>query len=251
MYLMYVDESGDTGLVNSPTRYFALSGITVHESRWRDFLAVLVAFRRTVKAVHGLPMRTELHASEYIRSPPVAGMAKHTRLGIMRQLLDELAKVPYIRITNVVVDKHGKPAGYDVFDHAWRALFQRFENTIGYGNFPGAHRADRGMVISDNTDGQKLMRLVRKMAVYNVIPGMGGLPARNMPMVRVIEDPHHKNSADSYLIQACDVAAYFLHQKYQPCAYVRRKGAANYFNRLHPVLNTRASLANGFGIVVL
>ena len=49
MYLMYVDESGDTGLANSPTRYFVLSGIVVDESRWREFINALVAFRRTLR----------------------------------------------------------------------------------------------------------------------------------------------------------------------------------------------------------
>ena len=251
MYLMYVDESGDTGLLNSPTRYFALSGMTVHESRWRDLLAHLVEFRRTMKAVHGLPVRTEIHSSDYIRSPPILGMQKHVRLAILRQFLDELAKVDYVSFTNVVIDKNGKPANYDVFESAWQALFQRFDNTIGYGNFPGGHKSDKGLVISDNTDGRKLTRLVRRMSVHNVIPGMGGLSARNIPMLRVIEDPHNKNSADSYFIQSCDVAAYFLHQKYDPCSYVKRKGGQNYFNRLQLVLNRRASYANGYGIVML
>jgi hypothetical protein len=63
---MYVDESGDTGLVRSPTRYFALSGIVVHESSWRDFINGLIAFRRTLKSVYGLPVRAEMHASEFI-----------------------------------------------------------------------------------------------------------------------------------------------------------------------------------------
>ena len=31
MFLMYVDESGDAGLVGSPTRYFVLTGLVVHE----------------------------------------------------------------------------------------------------------------------------------------------------------------------------------------------------------------------------
>ncbi|MFT4954589.1 MAG: hypothetical protein ACI8U3_000960 [Brevundimonas sp.] len=251
MYLMYVDESGDTGLLNSPTRYFALSGLAVHESRWREFLDHLVAFRRTLKAVHGLPLRTEIHASAYVRSAPIAGMAKHVRLTILRQFADEMAKVNYVKFTNVIVDKQGKPPNYDVFENAWQALFQRFENTIAAGHFPGAHRADKGMVITDATDGRRLTRLVRRMGTHNVIPGMGGLPARNMPMVRVIEDPHGKNSADSYFIQACDTVAYLLHQKYAPCAYVRKQGARQYFNRLLPVLNTQASRANGFGIVQL
>lgn len=32
MYFMYVDESGDPGMLVSPTRYFVLSGLVVHES---------------------------------------------------------------------------------------------------------------------------------------------------------------------------------------------------------------------------
>lgn len=251
MYIMYVDESGDTGLVNSPTRYFALSGLTVHESRWRDLLNQLVAFRRTMRAVHGLPLRTEIHASEYIRRPPIAGIEKHTRLTILRQTLDELAKISYVSITNVIVDKQGKEPDYDVFSSAWRVLFQRFENTIGYGNFFGSHKNDKGIVVVDNTDGRRLTRLMRRMAVCNPVPGMSGMPTRNLPILRIIEDPHNKDSSDSYFIQACDVAAYFLHQKFDPCAYVRKKGARNYFSRLRPVLNTRASQSNGFGIVIL
>lgn len=249
MYLMYVDESGDTGIANSPTRYFVLSGLTVHESRWRDLLDHLIAFRRTLKLAHGLPVRTEIHASEYIRSPPITGMQKHVRLAILRQFADELAKANYVRFTHVVVDKLGKPTGYDVFEQAWQLLFQRFENTINFGNFPGAHRADKRMVITDNTDGRKLTRLMRRLAVHNVVPGMGGLAPRNLPMVRIIEDPHHKNSAESYFIQACDTAAYLLQQKFSPSAYFKRKGAQHYFNRLQPILNTHASRANGFGIV--
>src|SRR2546425_7406636 len=76
MYIMYVDESGDTGLINSPTRYFALSGIVVHESRWRDFINALIAFRKTLRTMHGLPIRAEIHASELINHRPF-NLQKH------------------------------------------------------------------------------------------------------------------------------------------------------------------------------
>ena len=33
MYLMYIDESGDTGTNNSPTQYFVLSAIVIHEEK--------------------------------------------------------------------------------------------------------------------------------------------------------------------------------------------------------------------------
>jgi hypothetical protein len=121
MYLMYVDESGDTGLVRSPTSYFALSGLVVHESKWRDFVTQIVAFRRTLRAVHNLPIRTEIHASEYLKKPPVPGMPPHVRLAILRNLIDELAKMDFISITNVIVDKTNKIPPYDVFSNAWQA----------------------------------------------------------------------------------------------------------------------------------
>lgn len=250
MYLMYVDESGDTGLGNSPTRYFALSGLVVHESRWRDFVNVLIQFKRTMKEVYGLPVRAEIHASEYINSR-VYGLERHLRLAILRNLLDELAKLDYISITNVVVDKNQKPADYDVFERAWQALFQRFENTLVYGNFPGGHRNDFGMVITDATNGTKLTRLVRRMSVYNPVPNIFGFGSRNLPITRIIEDPHGKNSAETLPIQACDAAAYFLAQHYRPNSYIRRRGAQNYLGRLKPVLNLKASTKNQLGVVVL
>ncbi|MBS4045127.1 MAG: DUF3800 domain-containing protein [Alphaproteobacteria bacterium] len=247
---MYVDESGDTGLGNSPTRYFSLSGLVVHESRWRDFINVLIQFKRTMKEVYGLPVRAEIHASEFINSQ-VYGLERHIRLAILRNFLDELAKLDYISITNVVVDKNQKPADYDVFERAWQALFQRFENTLMYGNFPGGHRNDFGMVITDATNGKKLTRLVRRMAVYNPVPNMFGLGSRNLPITKIIEDPHGKNSAETLPIQACDVAAYFLAQYHRPNSYIRRRGAQNYLGRLKPVLNLKASTKNQLGVVVL
>lgn len=251
MYIMYVDDTGDPGLKGSPTRYFGLSSITVHESRWRDFMNSLLAFRKTMRDVHGLPLRTEIHASEYIRHPPVPGMQKHTRLAILRQTLDELAKIDYISVTSVLIDKQGKPDGFNPFETAWKALFQRFENTIGYGNFPGGFKSDNGIVIADNTNGESLRRLVRKMAVHNPVPNRYGTGYRNLPIVRIIEDPHMKNSMDSYPIQICDVVSFFLHQHYNPNSYIKKNGARNYYLRLYSILNKRASMENASGVVKL
>jgi len=253
MYLMYVDESGDTGLTRSPTTHFALSGLVIHESGWREFTTRIMAFRKVLHAVYGLPLRTEIHASDYIKRPPIPDMARHIRLAILRNFLDELAKMNFVSVTNVIINKTTKTGPYDVFTTAWQTLFQRFENTLSYGNFPGAHRADFGLVLTDNTDGRKLQRLVRRMAVYNPVPNSSryGPGFRNMPILRVIKDPHPKDSKESYFIQACDVCAYFLLQKFRPNSFLRRAGAQHYFDRLAPILNKRASTANGFGIVNL
>ena len=258
MYLMYVDESGDTGLSCASTNYFALSGIVVHESDWRNFIDDLLKFRQTLRSVYGLPIRSEIHASEFIsrrvRSlPRGVQISRPMRLAMLRNSLDELAKLPYISITNVIVDKTTKPQGYDVFENAWKYLFQRFENTLTHGNFPGGHQQDFGFVITDATAGKKLSRLVRKMARFNYVPHQQqfGTGARNLTIRKLIEDPYGKDSKTTLPIQMADVTAYFLHQKHRPNSYIRRKHAVNYFDRLQPVLNLYARTSDPLGVVLV
>ena len=57
MYLFYIDESGDIGLTNSPTRYFALSALVVHELSWQGILQQLVNLRRDLRQTYGLKLR--------------------------------------------------------------------------------------------------------------------------------------------------------------------------------------------------
>jgi hypothetical protein len=247
---MYVDESGDPGNNTAQSDFFCLSGLVVHESEWRNFINASMRFRRTMKDVYGLPVRAEIHAVKLLRHSAFE-IEKHKRLAILRNYLDELAKMNFISVANVVVDKRGKPAGYDVFSSAWRTLFQRFENTLVYGNFPGGYRRSYGTVFTDATNGEKLTSIMRKISVHNPIPNRIGGGYRNIPIVRMIEDPSSRSSYHSLPIQACDVVAYFLHQKLKPNSYVKKSGAQGYFDRLDSILNKNASAAHPLGIVML
>ncbi len=247
---MYVDESGDPGNNTAQSDYFCLSGLIVHESEWHNLIVSLTRFRRTMKDVYNLPVRAEIHAVKLLRHSEFR-IDKHKRLAILRNYLDEIAKMNFISLTNVVVDKRGKPADYDIFSSAWRTLFQRFENTLVYGNFPGAYRRAFGTVFTDATNGEKLTAIMRKMSVHNPIPNRGGTGFRNLPILRVVEDPSPRNSAHSLPIQTCDVVAYFLHQSIKPNSYVRKSGAQGYFKRLDSILNKSASLSNDLGIVMI
>ncbi len=248
---MYVDESGDSGLNIMQTKYFILSGLVVHESDWRRLIDCLVTFRKTIRDVYGLPLRTEIHAMEFMRKL-ISNIPKHERLAILRNFIDELAKIDYISFTNVVIDKEKFIENHnegDIFTTAWKYLFQRFENTLSYGNFPGAHSKDYGIIFTDNTDGGKLTKLVRKMNVYNPIPSNTGTGYLKKPISRIIEDPHSKDSKSSLPIQACDVCAYMLMQYYNPNKYMLKQRGNKYFPRLMNVLNLKASSSNPLGIV--
>jgi hypothetical protein len=252
---MYVDESGDIGLVNSPARYFVLCGMVLHELRWRSYLDELINFRRDLKTAFGLKLREEIHASALINNPGgLSRIPKHQRLEILRRKADKLASMPDLNLISVVVAKNGKPSDYNVFEKAWQALIQRFENTISHTNFPGPRNSDeRGMLFPDRTDDKKLIQLLRRMRNYNPIPNQPAFAPgyRNLRLRYVIEDANLRDSAQSLFVQAVDVCAYLLYQQCSPSAYFRKKSGHHYFKRLHPICCRVASPADPAGIVRL
>lgn len=203
----------------------------------------------------GLRIREEIHASHMISRPgELQRIRKNDRLAILRHFVDEITNLPDISIINVVVDKREKDREADIFSVAWRALIQRFENTVSHRNFPGpANPDDRGMIFPDETNQKKLRGLVRRMRYYNPVPNEtsygGGF--RNLQLQYTIEDPNLRASHDSFLIQAADTIAYFLHQRNKPCTYIRKSGAYKYLERLDPVLCKVASRTDALGIVRL
>lgn len=252
MYLLYVDESGDVGMCQSPSRYFVLSGFVVHELRWHETLEAIIDKRRSFRGTYGLKLREEIHAGHFIHKPgDLSRIPKSMRLRMLRDVLDFEACLPDVSIMNIVVDKEGSSPPQDVFHTAWETLIQRFHNTISHKNFSGPQNADdRGLLIVDETEKKKLRGISRRMRRYNPVPNIGGVGARSILITTLVEDAVHRNSLHSYFSQLADVNAYFLYQRFAPCSYVKRKGARNYFNRLRPILCTVASRTDPDGIVM-
>jgi len=226
MYFMYVDESGDSGLKNSPTRFFTLSGVVMHELRWNEYLDRLIEFRKRMRNSFGLLMREEIHSAHLINKPgDLKRIKRNDRLTIIRAFINELAAMQDISIINIVVDKQGKPDDYPVMQKAWEALIQR----------------------------KIVQGLLRKMRKYNPVPNQQsfGTGYRNLTVANLVEDPFFKDSRDSYLIQAADVVAFALYQQLQPSTYIKKKSAHNYFNKLNGVLCRAASSSDPQGIVHL
>jgi hypothetical protein len=122
-------------------------------------------------------------------------------------------------------------------------LIQRFENTLLHKNFPGPFNNDKGLVLADNTNGQKLIKLIRQMRRYNPIPNMAHLGggSRNIPLRAIIEDPNFRDSSHSLILQMVDVVAYFARQVFEPNKYVRTKGARTFYSRLKSVINQKVT----------
>lgn len=253
VYLAYVDESGDPGLVNSPTRFFVLTAIVMHELSWRPSLDELVEFRRQLKSRYKLKLRDEMHAGKWLqRSAEPHGIAKHDRLEILRRTADKLAQIPNLNLIGVVVDKQGKHSKYDVFESAWKALIQRIENTVVAKNFTTpAKRDDRWMLFPDQGATPTLDRLVRKMRKYNPVPSkIHPGTVYDSALKFVVEDTNPRDSARSYFIQAADLCAFLLYQRVAPSKYMRSKGGINYYKRLAAIQCKVVSPA-GDGVVTL
>ena len=254
MYLMYVDESGDVGLNNSPTRYFVISAIVLHELRWRNTLRNLVQFRRMLRDRKGLKLREEIHCTELINKPgSLKRIKRNDRLDIIKKCVDWVNNQPHLNVFSVAIDKNGRTD--DIFELAWNVLAMRFENTIRHNNFAGPHNADdKGMILSDNTEGEKLRKLIRKMRHYNNIPNKqtiypGGY--RNIKLECLIEDPVFRDSQHSFIHQMNDVIAYCVRQRYEPNSYMKKKGGHNFYRRLQDVVTKQVSKSNDLGIVEL
>lgn len=253
MYFMYVDESGDPGLINSPTPIFTLSGLVVNEQHWRDAHSSLVSFRQRMRSSFGLKLREEIHSARFITSPgQLVRIRRHDRLSILRHFATEIAAMPYMSLINVVVDKQNKPQTYNVHEKAWQALVQRFENTLGYANFPAPNAArEFGMVFADGQPSAQLNSMFRRMRVYNPVPNQVGGGYRNLAMARVLEDASYRDSAHSLFIQAADLAAFLLYQRERPNGYMKKSGGQAYLNKLAPILCRQAAPRDPLGIVRL
>lgn len=252
MYLLYVDESGDVGLKNSPTKYFCLSGLVMHELRWEETLTAIVNFRKSIRVKYGLKLREEIHAAHFINKPgEIQRIPKSMRLHLLRDVIDFQSSLQDISIINVVVDKTNKPDTTDIFNMAWETLVQRFHNTLSHKNFPGPQNTDdRGMIVADRTDEIKLRGITRKMRRFNFVPSMFGGASLSRPTSMVINNAIHRDSKHSFFIQLCDVNAYFLFQYFEANGYIRKKGAKNYILKLGSALCLSASKSNPFGIVI-
>lgn len=256
MYFLYVDESGDAGLSpKSPTRYFALSGVVLHELRWLPYLEQMLDFRRRMKALTGLKLREEIHAGHMLSTPgKLARIPIYQRLQIIRNLADELVSMKDITVISVLVDKQGKAPTYNVFENAWKALLQRFENTLSNHNFSGPRNPDdTGVIFPDFTHTKILRKLIRKIRYYNPVPNQpqhgGGY--RNLRIRYILEDPSFRLAQHSYFIQAADVASFLLYQYLAPSRFMQRQRARRYFERLEPILCKVCSPKDPFGIVRL
>lgn len=273
----YVDESYDR-------QKFCLTALSIRHSDWRECFERVHQFRKELKAKHGLYIRKEIHASDFVSGRGQVAdrvIGKHERAIIFHALLGLVASLPRVWLFNVCLDSPGRR---DVELDAWERLLNRIERTTRamdereqdirakliatLSEKLGAPLSKdlkvrlisytpRAMILADEGREREITTIFRKMNVYNPIPskygGWGPEKARskNIPLQRIVEDPVFKNSKASFFIQLVDCCAWaLLKRETLPTSNVSKYGFDKAFDsHLKGICYTPASPHDPLGIV--
>ena len=128
MYFCYVDESGDSGKVKSPTSWFVLAAVLVDDKRWRAARAHVVNFRRSLVGKFGVKFNDKLRASDIVHNRGDfrnSGMSFQERMALYEEAMQFQQKCGVMRIF-----RRRGAKGQD-----WQAGYRRY--CLGNGHCPG------------------------------------------------------------------------------------------------------------------
>lgn len=240
MNFVYIDDSTDR-----PLNVF--SGVCVPCAQWNIAFDNLKRWRQHLSKVHGIPLRYELHAQQFLSGRGAASeqfkLSRHTRAQIFHKSFE-------------ITEWLGRTAGVSLFnvcnadDNQYRA-FERLLNRI---NRTMQVRNSYAHLICDEGKEQQYTSLVRKMRVNNYIPSQfgswgDGSPAKNLPLDRIIEDPQFKESHRSYFIQQADLMAFGLLRREAPTPRIRRYGSHKSFDQMEDCLEKACNRNDAKGVI--
>lgn len=215
MFFAYFDESGDTGLGQSPTGTFSLSCILLHDSDWLNALDQTIAFRRYLRDNFHIAPRAELKASWLIHNKGDirrAGLRYPARLAAYRAALRFQRKCGLFRSFTILIDKNKiQKRDTDVRETAWQYAIQRLERF-------GTDKKDNIHVLPDEGHGEFIRKKIRAMRRFSHVPSAFGGPALDRKAQNIVEDSSDRRSHESYFIQLADLNAYAAFRRVFPGA---------------------------------
>ncbi len=251
MHLLYVDESGDSGIyienVSRNSRHYILSALIISQDDWFIALKRMKKFREELKNQFGLNLRTEIHASELIRVNKLSEyktIKKRKRIEILKIFASQIPKIfDKARIINISLDKIKYTSKSDIQKIAWIRLIQRFDNYLT------KTVKDKGIIISDTMNQEKMIRnTLRKMRIYNPTPSHFTTYYNN-PIKNILEDPFNRDSKHSYFIQTVDVIAQLLYRFDFPKGSLKKYNLDKLFPLIEPIILKDAAKNDIFGVV--
>lgn len=256
--LVYYDETGDDGIVNSPTNLFVLTNFYIPTSEWQHDFDLIRFFRKKMKEEYGLHAAQEMHTKNFIRNKNPyhkQGWSDETRKQILSHFVSIVPNLSGVSISTVIDKRKITTTDYKVLDTALRYSIQRIENdSAGDWNY---------IIVTDQGRTVPMRKTARAIRVYNPIQSQFDISYMNKPIKFMVEDIFEKDSAESYFIQICDLISYFVYayqlyvvngapinkrvQKVIDKDYIKR---VMDFWKKNNVFNLKANPSNEYGLVV-
>jgi len=221
------------------------SALAIAAEQWHAAFERVREFRRELRRRDGIPVRTEFHAWKFVSGRGCLGdriVPKGRRCQIFKDALQLVANLPSARLFNAVFPLKGDELAFELMVNSINRTLQAWDS--------------RAVLVCDEGKESAYTRIARRLGGYNPIPDQLGTwqdsaeMTKNIPTVRVIEDPFFKKSERSYFIQLVDFCAYALLRRERPVASKTKYGLDQAFNLLAPILVREACPKNKEGIIV-
>ena len=208
VHFIYLDESGDPGLINSPTKHYILAGLSVSHADWHKVDERLRAFRRWAGDVHGLDPRHEIHAAEFLGAANMhCGLRREQRLLVIRRLMAVLSDSPELRFFGWIADKESP----EPLQRAGNRCIMDLKDWLTSGDFSSSNHL---FIIHD--------QMHQTPEAWH-----GDFHAH------IIGRPLSQSSRESRQLQVADLTAYLLKQSLQPNRFLKEQGAHHLIRRLN------------------
>ena len=226
VFIVYLDESGDKGWDNSPTDFFVLSCVLIHETFWLQNLDALIALRRGLKKRWGINTRAELK-SEHFRwgrgAFKVLGIGLRNRMNIYKDVMEYQPNTLNTSNFAVAIQKSKlRDKTNDARHWAWVFALQHINRFC-------SDKGERAIIFPDEGHAHFARTLLRQMRRIHTITGHYG-GKLDIPVQLIVEDPQNQRSQDSYFIQMADWNAYAAHRS--PCIAPTSKVRKDLWDRL-------------------
>lgn len=257
MYILYVDESGDTGVEKGSTPYFFLTGVIINTHEWNDIYENLYQFRKFLKEEYKLPITVELKAFWLLNDDEKIyrkfGLTTPKRIEIFQKALEFISSLS-LQIINIYINEAGKEklnTKKEIEETAFKFLIQRFHNFL-----EDLKEDNHGFIIYDGRFRKFISQTQRKCRVYNPVPSKFKGSSQNIPLKKIIEDTFFKDSRASYILQIADLIVGAFKFK-----FIKFKGKSNrkfnthynvekFFDKIDHLVLKEASTKRGDGIVI-
>lgn len=208
MYLTYFDESGDTGVVNSPTTWFVLNAVLVHETAWLETNEALVRLRRHLRDKYRISFRDELKAVHFKNGRGAfhsLGLSSHQRIRVYREVLTFAAQLN-IRTFSIAIDK-GRAS-----KESWDPKYAAWAFALDTLNRLCEDKDERAVLFPDEGHGPFIRGCLRGLRLTGQTSAQLGPRPQPMGVDRVLEDPSDRPSHESLFVQIADLNAYAAHR---------------------------------------